>query len=155
MRSLYFLCLALAWQACAAQVVKCRDEAGRIAYGQQPCPTGHERLELSSQPFSVVEQGEQDKAATQRYRRDLQDWVGKQEKARQKAAVAEERARRDQRKKWLAERERCQRLAEKKRVLHDSARQAASNKEADRAQMRLAKVEDQMQDRACHLYKDD
>ncbi|WP_440029938.1 DUF4124 domain-containing protein [Chromobacterium amazonense] len=138
-----------------AEIFKCREPDGRIAYSQQACPLGSQRIEMNAQPFSVVEQDERDRAATQRYRRDLADWLGKREKAQQKAEAVAERERREARKKWLAERERCRRLGDKQRALSEQMRQAASRKAADRVQMRLARVEDQMQDRACHLYKED
>ncbi|KIA81306.1 hypothetical protein QR66_06075 [Chromobacterium piscinae] len=155
MRILMLLGMILADQAWAAQVYKCREPDGRIAYSQQACPLGSQRIEMNAQPLSVVEQDERDRAATQRYQRDLADWLGKRDKAQQKAEAAAERERREARKKWLAERERCRRLGDKQRALSEQMRQAASRKAADRVQMRLARVEDQMQDRACHLYKED
>ncbi|POZ62197.1 DUF4124 domain-containing protein [Chromobacterium alticapitis] len=155
MKMLSLVCLMAVCLAAQASVFKCRDAAGGIAYSQQPCPPGSRKLEMASQPFSVVEQDEQARAVAQRYRRDLTDWLGKQDKARQKAAAAADKERRDKRKKWLAEREHCQRLDDKRRALGGRLREAASRKEADRVQARLAKAEDQMQDRACHLYKED
>ncbi|AXE30592.1 hypothetical protein DK842_12170 [Chromobacterium phragmitis] len=154
MKNLFLLGLLLGADLCSAEVFKCRSADGSVVYGQQPCPPGSQPLEMSSHPFSVIEQNDGGQAA-KRYREQLRQWSDKQDKSRQADAKFERRERAAQRKKWLAEREHCRRLDAKRASLDASLRGGQPLREAERAKARLAKVEDQMLDRACHLYKED
>ncbi|OHX13898.1 DUF4124 domain-containing protein [Chromobacterium sphagni] len=156
MKGLLPVCLLLSAAVCQAQIFKCRDGDGRTSYSQQPCPVGSSRLEMDGrQSLSVIEQEARQRASRQQYGKELQDWAGKRDKARQAEEKAAQRERQAGRKKWLVERQHCQRLADKQASLRQSLYQGQAVKELDRLKLRLAKVEDQMQDRACHLYKDD
>ncbi|OQS09621.1 hypothetical protein B0T37_12795 [Chromobacterium violaceum] len=154
MKNLFLLGLLLGADLCLAEVFKCRNADGGVVYGQQPCPTGSRRVEMATHPFSVIEQNDAGQA-TQRYREQLRQWSDKRDKNRQADARTEQRERSVQRRKWLAEREHCRRLDAKRAALDANLRRGQPLREAERAKSRLAKVEDQMQDRACHLYKED
>ncbi|MEO3961005.1 hypothetical protein [Chromobacterium piscinae] len=99
----------------------------------------------------MIEQNDGGQAA-KRYREQLREWADKRDKNQQADAKTEQRERSAQRKKWLAEREHCRRLDAKRAALDAKLRRGQPLQEAERVKLRLAKVEDQMQDRACHLY---
>ncbi|MBX9298069.1 DUF4124 domain-containing protein [Chromobacterium piscinae] len=153
MKNLLLLGLLLGAELCPAEVFKCRSADGSVAYGQQSCPAGSRALEMESHPFSVIEQNDGGQAA-KRYREQLREWADKRDKNQQADAKTEQRERSAQRKKWLAEREHCRRLDAKRAALDAKLRRGQPLQEAERVKLRLAKVEDQMQDRACHLYKE-
>ncbi|MBW7566328.1 DUF4124 domain-containing protein [Chromobacterium subtsugae] len=156
MKAVLLVCLGWTAVCCQAQVFKCRDADGGTSYSQQPCPAGSRSLAMDgSAPLSVIDGGDSQRAARQQYRQSLRDWSGRRDKARQAEELAAQRERLAGRKKWLAERQHCQRLAGKQASLRQGLRQGQTASELERLKFRLAKVEDQMQDRACHLYKDD
>ena len=154
MKYVYLFGLLLGANLCQAEIFKCRDGAGRVQYGGQPCPPGSQPLEMAERPLSVIEPNDGGQAA-KRYREQLRQWSDKRDKNQQADAKAEQRERSAQRKKWLAERQHCRRLDAKRAALDADLRGGQPLREAERLKFRLAKVEDQMQDRACHLYKDD
>ncbi|MGC0151493.1 DUF4124 domain-containing protein [Chromobacterium vaccinii] len=146
--------LLLAAMACQAEVFKCRDRDGGIHYGQQPCPPGSRALEPASDAFSVIERDDGGREAGH-YREQLEQWSDGREKRRQADARAERREQTARHRKWLAERERCRKLDARRGALAAELRRSLPLREAARGRQRLAKVEDQMQDRACHLYQED
>ena len=154
MKNLLLLGLLLGAELCSAEVFKCRSADGSVVYGQQPCPAGSQTVEMDRHPFSVIEQNDGGQTA-KRYREQLRQWSDLRDKSRQADAKAELRERSAQRRKWLTEREHCRRLDAKRAALDANLRRGQPLQEAERVKLRLAKVEDQMQDRACHLYKED
>ncbi|WP_434630247.1 DUF4124 domain-containing protein [Chromobacterium sp. CV08] len=154
MKNLFLLGLLLGADLCLAEVFKCRNADGGIHYGQQPCPPGSRALESASGAFSVIEREDGGREAGH-YREQLEQWSDGREKRRRADARAEQRERAAQRSKRQAEREHCRRLDARRGVLAAELRRSLPLREAARGRQRLAKLEEQMQDRACHLYQED
>ncbi|UTH75132.1 DUF4124 domain-containing protein [Chromobacterium sp. IIBBL 290-4] len=136
-----------------AEVFKCLDKANRISYSQQPCPQGSVRMAMEGASLSIVESSQQ--GAATRYRQELKQWSAQRDKQRTQDGKAEKLANERAQRKWQEEKAHCQRLADKRKALSDSMRIGMTPAQLQTAQSRLVKVEDQMQDRACHLYKDE
>nr|WP_199067586.1 hypothetical protein [Chromobacterium sp. ASV5] len=153
-KGLAIIALALAASA-QAEVYKCRNSQGAISYRGQPCPPDATPLPRGGGGLSVVQreahQLRQEEAARQAAQAERQA-------ARQREAAREregERRRAEDARRYARERERCLRLFAKRGEIHAQLGAGLPAREFERHKNRLVKVDDQLQDGACHRFKEE